>query len=189
MPGRESMRIQYFKRYKMIVDLRNLPQPVLPQGFQFVPWCPEILETHADVLYQSFYGEIDSIVFSSLGDRMGCTILMSELSRKNGFEPQATWLLWGPDGPCGSIQGLRDPQQQGAIQNLGILPGYREQGLGTQLLLQALQGFRRSGLGRGILEVTAENAPAIRLYRRLGFRQSKVLYKPVPERLESISFP
>jgi ribosomal protein S18 acetylase RimI-like enzyme len=182
------MRITYFKRYKMEVDLRTLPAVELPAGYQFVPWSLSLLETHAEILYQSFHGEVDSIVFASLGDRLGCAVLMSEIARKPGFEPLATWLLWGPQGPCGSVQGLRDHHRLGAIQNLGILPASRGQGLGTLLLLRALHGFRQSGLGRGLLEVTAQNDTAIRLYRRLGFVQTKALYKAVPERQDAISY-
>ena len=47
----------------------------------------------------------------------------------------------------------------------------------SALLLQALHGFRRAGMDRAVLEVTAQNAGAIRLYRRLGFRFRKTLYK------------
>ncbi len=63
------------------------------------------------------------------------------------------------------------------IQNLGLVPAHRGRGIGTALLLQALHGFRRAGLARAMLEVTAQNEGAIRLYRRLGFRFRKTLYK------------
>ena len=43
----------------------------------------------------------------------------------------------------------------------------------------APQGFRAAGLRRVYLEVTAENSSAVRLYRDLGFRRAKVLYKAV----------
>jgi len=67
----------------------------------------------------------------------------------------------------------------GGIQNLGVAPLYRGRGLGSALLLQALQGFRRAGLGRAFLEVTAQNEGAVRLYRRMGFRCRKTVYKAV----------
>ena len=44
---------------------------------------------------------------------------------------------------------------------------------------EPLHGFVRAGLVRGMLEVTAQNGAAIRLYRRLGFRFRKTLYKAV----------
>jgi GNAT superfamily N-acetyltransferase len=173
-------RVAYVKRFKMEVDLRDLPAPApLPAGHTWVPWDDGRLDTHADVLYASFRQEIDAAVFPSFADRIGCTCLMSEMSRKPGFLPAATWLLAGPDGYLGSVQGLRNGGGVGAIQNLGIVPAARGRGLGTALLLQALHGFRRAGLERGLLEVTAQNEGAIRLYRRFGFRCRKTLYKAV----------
>ncbi len=177
----EAMQISYFKRYKMEIDLGSLPAPVLPAGFTFLPWQRELLETHAEVLFESFYQEIDALVFASLGDRLGCQALMTEIARKPGFIPEATWLLQGPCGPCGSVQGLRERTGMGAIQNLGIIASCRGQGLGKALLLQALHGFQLHGLPRALLEVTAQNDTAIRLYRQIGFRRSKTLYKAVSD--------
>lgn len=173
-------RIAYFKRYKMEVFLRDLPAPELPRGFQWQPWSGEVIDPHAEALFRSFHHEIDTQVFPSLGDRLGCATLMTEIASKPGFEPEATWLIVGPDGPCGTIQGIRE-RGAGAIQNVGISPQWRGRGLGAALVLQALHGFWRTGLGKAILEVTARNDCAIRLYRRLGFRRAKTLYKAVTD--------
>ena len=172
-------RISYFKRFKMEADLDWLPAPALPEGFCWVSWCPGLIEAHAELLYGCFHQEIDSWVFASLGDRDGCRRLMSDIARKSGFLSQATWLLACDSGLCGTVQGVRERNGVGAIQNLGILPGYRGRSLGAQLLLQAMHGFRRAGLRRALLEVTAQNERAIRVYRRLGFRRVKTLYKAV----------
>jgi ribosomal protein S18 acetylase RimI-like enzyme len=175
--------VSYFKRYRMEVDLPGLPVPDLPAGFACLPWSAGLLEAHAAALYDSFHDEIDATVFPSLGDRGGCCCLMGEISRRRGFVADATWLLTGPDGACGSVQGLREHGRVGAIQNLGVVPAWRGRGLGRALLLRALHGFRQAGLVRAQLEVTAGNAAAIRLYRRLGFRRSRTLYKAVPRPL------
>jgi mycothiol synthase len=82
-------------------------------------------------------------------------------------------------GACGTIQGVRERSGFGAIQNLGVASRYRGRGLGEALLLQSLHGFRSAGLGRAMLEVTADNDAAIRLYRRVGFLRRKTIYKPV----------
>jgi ribosomal protein S18 acetylase RimI-like enzyme len=182
------MPISYFKRYKMEIDLDRIPAIEMPAGFLCVPWRHDLIDTHAEVLYDSFQMGIDTHVFASLGDRVGCQILISEISRKSGFVPEASWLLTGPGGPCGTVQGLRERGGIGAIQNIGITPAWRGQGLGTGLLLQALHGFRQAGLHRGLLEVTAQNDTAIRLYRRLGFRRCKTLYKAVTEPHGAISY-
>ncbi|HXG09144.1 MAG TPA: N-acetyltransferase [Gemmataceae bacterium] len=171
----------YFKRFRMEIDLDPLPPlPELPAGYGWVPWSYLLLDVHADVLYRSFQGEIDAAVFASLGQPAGCYCLMSEICRKSGFLPEATWLLAGPSGYCGTVQGVRERSGLGAIQNLGITPEHRGRGLGTALLLQALHGFRRVGLGRAFLEVTAQNEGAVRLYHRLGFRRRKTIYKAAP---------
>jgi ribosomal protein S18 acetylase RimI-like enzyme len=174
------MNITYFKRFRMELALEEAP-PVrgLPEGFHWLAWHEALMDLHADVKYQSFHDEIDALVFPSLSTRQGCAGLMNEIRRRPGFIPEATWLIACAAGPCGTVQGLRDRNGMGGIQNLGVAPLYRGRGLGSALLLQALQGFRRAGLGRAFLEVTAQNAGAIRLYRRLGFRCRKTVYKAV----------
>jgi ribosomal protein S18 acetylase RimI-like enzyme len=177
----------YYKRFRMEMGLtvNGLARSRLVPRFRFVAWDPSLLEVHAEVKYLSFRGEIDSLVFPCLGDLNGCKRLMQEISSKPGFLPEATWLVAGPFDRavepvyCGTIQGIVDRAGFGAIQNLGVLPEYRGLGLGRALMEQALEGFRRVGMRRGCLEVTAQNAPAIQLYRRIGFAKTKTIYKVV----------
>jgi GNAT superfamily N-acetyltransferase len=177
------INLAYFKRFRMELDLDDLPAvPALPEGYYWLAWSDGLLEAHADAKARSFIDEIDAIVFPSLSTPQGCLHLMREISRKQGFRPEATWLLGGPDGHCGTVQGVRERNGLGAIQNLGVTAAHRGRGLGSALLLQALHGFRRAGLGRAMLEVTARNEAAVRLYRRLGFRCRKTLYKAVEAR-------
>lgn len=174
------LAISYFKRYKLEIDLAGLPAAAWPEGYRPVAWRPELLDAHAEVLAASFHDEIDAVVFPSLGSRAGCAGLMAEVARRAAFIPEATWLIAGPDGPCGTIQALRERGALGAIQNIGVVPACRGRGLGRALILHALHGMYHSGLGRAVLEATAHNESAMRLYASLGFRRTKVLYKAVP---------
>ena len=183
--GLTHVSISYFKRYKMEIDLKGLPLPTWPAGFQALAWRADLLDAHAGVLCQCFHGEIDAVVFPSLGNREGCVGLMTEIARRRAFIPEATWLVVGPEGACGTIQALRERGVLGAIQNVGVVPAWRGRGLGRSLLLQALAGMYQGGLGRAILEVTAQNEAALRLYRGLGFRRSRVVYKAVPAAVSS----
>lgn len=173
--------VTYFKRYRMELDLLGPvpPVPALPDGCRWAAWHDELLETHARVKYASFCEEIDGVVFPNLSCQDGCLRLMRDIRQRPGFCAEATWLLLRGDEPIGTVQGVSDKRGCGAIQNLGIVPAERGSGLGTALLMQALHGFRRAGLGRAMLEVTAQNAGAIRLYRRYGFRFRKTIYKVV----------
>jgi ribosomal protein S18 acetylase RimI-like enzyme len=183
----QDVPLSYCKRFRMEIDVQGpLPAvPELPVGYAWVSWQAGLLDHHAEVKYQCFVEEIDAVVFPSLSSREGCLRLMREISSKPGFKPEATWLI-ACESPyccesqyCGTIQGVRDRSGLGSIQNVGITPPHRGRGLGQALVLQALHGFRKCGAHRVHLEVTALNDAAIRLYRRVGFRCRKTIYKTV----------
>jgi GNAT superfamily N-acetyltransferase len=183
------MGLSYFKRFRMEIDLgRVLPHVDPPPDYRLVSWDSKLLRAHAEAKYLSFRQEIDANVFPCLGEYEGCMRLMTEIAKKDGFLPGATWLVVHDSQEareteefgctlCGTIQGIRDRTGMGAIQNLGITPEHRGRGLGSVLLLRALEGFQDAGLRRAFLEVTSQNEGAIRLYRRLGFYKVRTVYK------------
>jgi hypothetical protein len=179
MPG------TYFKRYRMELDLRRRLNPIPPTapGYLFLPWDGALLEAHADVKYRSFRDELDASVFPCLAVPEGCLQLMREIAEREGFLPESTWLAayhpiqrMSPQF-CGTIQGVVGRNRTGNIQNVGVVPGHRGRGLGSGLIARALHGFRVAGLERALLEVTVRNVGAVRLYRRLGFRHTRTVYK------------
>lgn len=182
---RNSTMNQYFKRYKMQVSLRHASYAIsVPAGYQLLAWEEQLLEAHAIAKYRSFRDEVDAKVFPCLAEESGCRRLMGEISNKAGFMPETTWLavFRHPGGSvdfCGTVQGIRDEFGRGGIQNLGVTPEHRGQGLGKSLLQHALAGFRRGALRSVNLEVTAKNAVAVQLYRNMGFRHIKTVYKSV----------
>ncbi|MBP3960826.1 GNAT family N-acetyltransferase [Gemmata sp. G18] len=172
--------VKYFKRHRMELALGHpLPRVDLPSGFSWLGWDDSLLDRHAEVKFACFRNETDSLVFPSLGSRTGCRDLMAAIRYRPDFCPQATWLLSGPDGLAGTVQGLFDENRFGGIQNLGVVPEYRGLRLGRALLLQALSGFLSVGVRRAFLEVTATNGPAVHTYRAIGFRSCKTLYRAV----------
>ena len=181
------MSVSYFKRFRMEFDLRSWrdePAP-LPPGYRLVAWRDELLGEHAEAKFHSFREEIDADVFTCFGEYGGCFRLMEEISQREGFLPEATWLavydrgLGAPQVNCGTIQGIRSSHRYGSIQNVGITPVHRGRGIGTALVRAALGGFKQAGLPFAYLEVTAQNDRAVDLYKRLGFRRTKTLFKAV----------
>ncbi|MSU77847.1 MAG: GNAT family N-acetyltransferase [Gemmataceae bacterium] len=177
----ETPDVTYFKRYRMEADLSLPPPPVpfLPIGFAWIPWSAELNDTHAAVKFKCFRDDLDGVVFPNLRDADGCRRLMREIADKPGFRPEATWLISHGENYVGTVQGIFDRAGTGCVQNLGVIPSYRGQGLGWALLLQVMHCFRRFGLANTRLEVTAKNEQAVRLYRRAGFRYRKTLYRTV----------
>lgn len=178
------MGMTYFKRYRMEFDLsERVPTAgTLPPGYSLIPFSTGLIREHASAKYQSFRQELDANVFPCLGRRDGCMRLMREISSRDGFVPDATWLCryrdpaTGHNSAVGTVQGI-NIDDWGAIQNLGIDLAHRGRGLGSILLARAAIGFREAGLTRMHLEVTTDNTAAIRLYERMGFRRAKVVYK------------
>lgn len=195
----------YFKRYRMELDLRRPPSgtagpggagvhtAALPNGYYWLPWAESLRDAHAEVKALSFQDEMDALVFPCLGSLAGCRELMAAIRERPGFCPQATWLVAASDVPChmatglgagcvATIQGVIDDQGFGGIQNVGVVAEYRGRGLGRALMLKALAGFAAAGVRRVYLEVTAPNEPAVRMYRALGFRCYKTVYRAVEVR-------
>ena len=171
----------------MELDVRRWQPPLyqLPDDYRLVAWNDRLVNDHAEVKYQSFRGELDSQVFPCLGEYEGCAKLMREICNRDGFLPEATWLAeYVGAGPrrteyCGTIQAVRTHKNRANIQNIGVVPFHRGRSIGTALILAALTGFQYLGIPRIGLEVTASNEDAVRLYRRLGFRTVRTLYKAV----------
>jgi ribosomal protein S18 acetylase RimI-like enzyme len=181
------MTTQYYQRYRMEFDLSRaaLPEAQLPAGYVWCAWQPGDEDRHAFVKFQSFRDSIDSEVFESLSDYHGCLRLMREIVRQPGFLPETTWLISVPGESgrppldCGTIQGVMLSEQVGGIQNVGVAPDHRGQGLGRALVLKSLAGFRDQGARRIYLEVTSPNVAAVELYRQLGFRHVRTMYRAV----------
>ena len=181
------MAVVFFKRYRMQFDLRSATFPDLPvpEGFAVHPWEKRLVGSHAEAKFRSFRNELDANVFPCLGNSEGCLRLMREISSRQGFIPEATWLATyqnprsGHVENCGTVQGIRESVDVGSIQNIGIVEGQRGKGIGSVIVLNSLRGFQSVGIKIVTLEVTAKNLGAMRLYERLGFKTLRTVYKSV----------
>jgi RimJ/RimL family protein N-acetyltransferase len=108
------------------------------------------------------------------------------------FEPTPAWLhaLQTPDCPrhCllvvedgGSIVGWCrlfpvscTEEADEAELGIGLLPSYRDMGLGTELVHQMLDWARKAGLQRVRIVTRADNHRAIHVFTGCGFRPSQV---------------
>lgn len=181
------MTTHYYKRYRMEFDLTrgSIAVPALPEGYVWEAWDAGCVDRHAWVKLQSFRDEVDSTVFECLGDYQGCLYLMRDIASQAGFLPQATWLISACDPQagqredCGTIQVVAITDSLASIQNVGVSPLHRGQGLGRALVSRCLAECRAAGLHRVGLEVTAENQAAVKLYRQLGFQVTRTMYRTV----------
>jgi RimJ/RimL family protein N-acetyltransferase len=80
-------------------------------------------------------------------------------------------------GELGGICGLRretreQTRHRAELVHMYVAPWLQGQGVGADLVATAVQyGLDRVGLRQIVLGVMSENQPAVRLYRRAGFRE------------------
>ena len=82
----------------------------------------------------------------------------------------AAWVAERDGGVAGFLIG-RVAAGEFEIQNMAVSRAHRRRGIGSKLLVFALEFSRRSGSARAYLEVRASNGPAISLYARHGFTE------------------
>lgn len=85
--------------------------------------------------------------------------------------PISLWLVCVEgDTVCGYI-GSQTAMDEADMMNIAVHPQFRRQGIGRNLITVLESKLRERGAVSLTLEVRCSNAPAIALYRELGFRQ------------------
>lgn len=72
---------------------------------------------------------------------------------------------------AGSWQGKQTAYDAGT----GVIPEYRGGGVGKELFAFVVPRLKEIGIAQYLLEVLSENEPAVALYRKLGFVETRVL--------------
>lgn len=62
------------------------------------------------------------------------------------------------------------------LDSLAVIPEYRQQGIGRNLLAHGIETARREGFREAVLAVDPENINAQRLYRSLGFKDAGEMF-------------
>ncbi|MBM3464481.1 MAG: ribosomal-protein-alanine N-acetyltransferase [Armatimonadetes bacterium] len=88
----------------------------------------------------------------------------------------ATFAMAGAQ-PLGAILVQYDRFGKGdiSINSLAVVPEARGHKIGETLMVAALREAREKGCERAVLEVDVSNAPALRLYEKLGFEVRETL--------------
>ncbi len=89
--------------------------------------------------------------------------------RESWFDPAGFFLATKDDKIVGFHWTKVHPGDIGEVYVVGVDPAAQGGGLGRALTLAGLHHLREKGLGDTILYVESDNAPAVAVYRRLGF--------------------
>ena len=92
-----------------------------------------------------------------------------------------TYLVVTEDDAVVAYAGLAAMPDEAYVQTIGVDPAHQRRGIGARLLTALMDDARRRGLPRVGLEVRVDNAAAIAMYERFGFRGiavRKAYYQP-----------
>lgn len=138
----------------------DLPRVMQIESASFpTPWPPSVLRGHV--------GESGFLVSEWVDEVVGYVIagiriptLFARLEKRT-----RAWMGYSTDLE----------EQTGHIMNIAVDPHHRDMGLGTALLQAGLDHLYRMDASCAELEVRTDNAAAIRLYERHGFRVTERL--------------
>jgi GNAT superfamily N-acetyltransferase len=85
------------------------------------------------------------------------------------FTPRWWWLALRGGAPAGCVLVNECGPSRGEVVYLGVVPEHRGQGVAGALMAQAMHQLAGEGVSLMTLAVDESNAPARRLYERLGF--------------------
>jgi len=145
----------------MEMNLLELPEAHAPSvqvvpGYTLRPAAEDDLQEYVEVDRQAFHARRPM----SLG------AAGQKLATVDRFQ----MLVSEADGRlAGFVCLLRWPQATGAVDDIAVRPDLQRRGLGEAMMRWALAWFRQEGMRRAWLDVLLDNAPALALYKKLGF--------------------
>jgi ribosomal protein S18 acetylase RimI-like enzyme len=144
-----------------------------PHTWRLRPLCRGDLASAAGLVYRSHVGTVDARLNSTYASPARALRFVESLVLRDAcgrFEAPASFVVDGVGGPDGVILCSRLSAGNGHICQVSVAPHVQRRGLGSALMLTSLGALRAAGFRTASLSVTVENAPACRLYDRLGFR-------------------
>jgi ribosomal protein S18 acetylase RimI-like enzyme len=133
------------------------PAPVWPDGAQLAPLAAIRTDLLHAILVEAYA--------SGFGSEAPLDVWWPAIAADSEYDES---LVFVAIDQSGAPVGFALCWTSGFIKDLAVAPYWRGRGLGEALLRTAFNVFRQRGLAHVDLKVVAENATAIRLYRRLG---------------------
>lgn len=154
---------------ELLRDLGDVPSPLPPSGITLTPWQEQHHEPARLVSNSAFADHWGSTPRSaeSWDETVNEFGVRLDLSRVALAGDDVVGMVLNSHYPGDeAITGRRD----GWIDQLGVLAGWRRQGVASALINASLQAFKEAGLTHAMIGVDGDNPTgASRLYRSVGF--------------------
>ena len=133
------------------------------------PFQPEDLQRIIYINRTCLPENYPGLFFMSIYDSFPNTFIVAEESEKI-----VGYVMGRVERGFSSLKGYK-LTKKGHIVSIAVIDEYRRRGIATQLLEEALQGFREYEASESFLEVRESSTEAIALYKKLGYERKKVL--------------
>jgi len=166
-----------FRRFFMLGELETsvrLRPIAAPPGFSYERWNPSMVRDLARLIETAYQGHVDSQINDQYRTYDGAKRFLENITNYPGcgvLSPSASWVLLDAGG---AAQGLAlctsVAPGTGHVAQVCLAPELRGVGAGYELMRRAMTSLLSEGLREASLTVTADNARALAMYQRLGFK-------------------
>ncbi len=156
--------IPIFAENMMVCSLEKTPPvDVLPAAYRLVSWNAENAPLFYRAYCDAFFDRAAS--FDPMEKWVG------EYEADKDFLPQSSWLAINGEGRPVAFVTVGRMGEMAWINQTGVVPELRGQGVAFGLLAHALSNFKQQGYREVGLHVNVNNPAAIRRFYELGFRR------------------
>lgn len=158
----------------------TLQLPELPEGYKLDSWKPTYQQEVSKIIYNSFSKAPDAKFDPRFRSEEGSALVVDLIAKSQigTFEPDCTTVLLKDEKPVGICFANLTTQTIGNIPLIGINPEVQGNGFSVHMLKSTVTKIIQAVVdGKlSVMEVNAtvetDNFPALKMYRKVGFRES-----------------
>ena len=183
-----SWKYEGYRRQFMALSFRdwrlqNSIAPGLPgiergvrlNEFSIVPFDKKYGRSAAELVYDAYHNHVDAVINDQYSSLTGATRLLDNILHYQGcgefLEHASKLAIHRETRKLGGVLAVTSVRSDTAhIPQIAVARSVQGTGVGTALLETAFRELVKTGFQQVSLTVTDDNAGALRLYRRLGFK-------------------
>ncbi len=169
----QSLGFKVWRRAQsMRRSLDNVPDPISHLPLRLLTARQIGVDTFANIFAECFKEASDRDASQIASNIEKTKQFIQQLFEREGkhHDPSGWIAAQMQDKFVGFAIAIRE-RNDGLIAEVGVIPQFRRQGIGTFLTLKALQRLKERGFEQAFLGVDLQNAAAISLYEKLGFEK------------------
>jgi ribosomal protein S18 acetylase RimI-like enzyme len=176
----EDQGFRLYTRQFMLLDLAKFPEAraASSTGMRLDRWNDRYFEPCAKLIYLAYANHVDGEINDQYRSHAGALKFLKNIILLPGcgqFVPAASFVLRQPgsDELVAAVLTSEVFPGVGHTTQICVLPGFQGSGLGRMLMQTSAEALRSLKFRELTLTVTSENRTAVELYERLGFRTIK----------------